>query len=130
MDFENHSYNNRGRVEDFYADFSRQIAAAHGPLLRVEYLSHFPDFKIRFTYKDGWSIVSGQRRGRYDIHFMSLGYAGEGPRYARHFLNAAGFRLTEDDIERIQAGDVIEQRGGNVVIARGADVLKEITDVE
>jgi len=126
MDFENHNYNQQGRVEDFYFDFSRKIMEVHGPLLRVEYLKHFPEFRIRFTYQDGWAIISDQRRGRYDIHFMSLGYFGEGPRYARHFLHAAGFRLKPEDIDNIRTGDIIENRDNNLVIVRGGKVIKEM----
>lgn len=96
-----------GDVEAFYAKMSRDLVSLHGPLKRVEYLEHFPTFRIRFIYEDGAVIRSDERSGRYDIHFLSLGYVGEGPRYTKAFLAAAGVDLSTNEIERVAPGDVL-----------------------
>ncbi len=115
----------RGTIEDFYADMSKDLIRVHGPLMRVDYITHYPTFAIWFFYKDGTSIYSGQRTGRHDIHFLSLGYVGEGPRYAEQFLAAAGFILTSEEIESIDAGDGIELRGDKPIIVRKRDKVNE-----
>jgi len=47
-----------------------------------------------------------------------LGYVGEGPRYAKHFLSAAGFKLTADEIAAIKSGERIVLLEGKAVITR------------
>jgi hypothetical protein len=103
-----------------YWHISKNLIQMHGPLIRVSYLSHFPKFEISFEYQDGFRLYSGQRTGAYDIHFLSLGYEGEGPRYARVFLEAAGFELTEEEIESIRPGDAIKKGFLGSIIVRGA----------
>jgi len=102
-------------VESLYEAMSRQLVRDHGPLERVEYLSHWPGFEIKFYYKDGACVYSGPRTGKHDINFLSLGYVGEGPRYARHFLEAAGFSLSSDEIASVRVGDRIVLRDGRPV---------------
>jgi ankyrin repeat protein len=106
-------------IETSYVAMSTQLVRDHGLLERVEYLSHWPKFEIKFYYRDGTSIYSGQRTGKHDINFLSLGYVGEGPRYARHFLEAAGFNLTTDEIACIKVGDNIVVRDGKAVLIKG-----------
>ena len=118
-----------GPIEDFYERMSKDLIAKHGPLVSVEYVSHFPKFEIWFLYKDGGRIYSGQRTGHYDIHFLSLGYVGEGPRYARHFLTGAGFDLTSEQIDSIKSGDSVQLRDGNAVIVREKDKVVESSEV-
>lgn len=108
-------------IDGFYAQLSRDLALAHGALTRVEYVSHYPNFEILFFYEDGTKIYSGQRRGQYDIHLLSLGYAGEGPSRAQTFLDAAGFALTYDEIQSIKPGDAIEKKDGATKILRKHD---------
>ena len=110
-----------GPVEAYYESVSRQLIEKHGQLLDVDYTSHFPKFEIYFHYEDGTRLYSGPREGIYDLNFLSLGYVGEGPRYARHFLAAAGFELTSDDIASIKPGDSIVMRDGAAVIVREDD---------
>lgn len=114
-----------GPVEQFYERMSKELINRHGPLLSVDYISHFPKFEIYFVYKDGMRIYSGQRTGHYDIHFLSLGYVGEGPRYAQHFLSAAGFNLTTEQIESIQPGDSILIKNKKAIIQKKKDKVKE-----
>lgn len=99
-----------------YRRMARDLIAQYGPLQRVEYLSHFPKFEINFVFERR-TVYSGQRRGEYDIHFLSLGYVGEGPRYARFFLDEAGFRMSSDEIDAIRPGAVIELRDRKVVVS-------------
>ncbi len=114
-----------GTIEQFYANMSRQLIERHGPLVKVDYVSHFPKFEIWFFYEDGTTIYSGQRAGCYDINFLSLGYVGEGPRYAQAFLEAAGAQLTSEDIESIRPGTSIQLSGGRVRIVRKEDQFSE-----
>lgn len=118
-----------GQVEGFYERMSNDLVAKHGPLVGVDYASHFPKFEIWFCYQDGTRIYSGQRTGHYDIHFLTLGYVGEGPRYARHFLAAAGFDLTSEQIESIEPGDSIQLRDGKAVIVKEKDRIVESGEV-
>lgn len=118
-----------GPVEPFYERMSRDLMSKYGPLVGIDYVSHFPNFEIWFTYKDGTRIYSGQRTGHYDIHFISLGYVGEGPRYARHFLAAAGFDLTSEQIESIKPGDSIQLKDGKAVIVREKSKIVESAEV-
>lgn len=118
------SYNG-GPVEQFYERMSKELINKHGPLVSVDYISHFPKFEMYFAYKDGMRIYSGQRTGHYDIHFLSLGYVGEGPRYAQHFLSAAGFDLTSEQIESIKPGDSILLKNKKAVIQKKKDKVKE-----
>lgn len=108
-----------GTVEGFFAQMSNDLVASHGPLVKAEYLSHYPGFEIRFHYRDGATILSGQRTGKFDIHFLSLGYVGEGPRYAKVFLDAAGCNRTAKEIAEIRPGDVILP--GDSKVARFTD---------
>lgn len=107
-----------GSLYAFYERMSHDLIAQHGPLVRVKYASHYPLFEIWFCYQDGTEIYSGQRRGRYDIHFLSLGYAGEGPTYAQSFLEAAGFELTYAQVESVRPGDTIELVDGEATVVR------------
>lgn len=118
-----------GPAEQFYERMSRDLISKHGPLVGVDYASHFPKFEIWFCYKDDARIYSGQRTGNYDIHFMSLGYVGQGPRHARHFLAAAGFDLTSEEIESIKPGDSIQLRDGKAVIVREKDKVVQSSEV-
>ncbi|MBN2266757.1 MAG: S1 RNA-binding domain-containing protein [Candidatus Babeliaceae bacterium] len=104
-------YQGSSGIEDFYAQMSRDLVAEHGPLTKIECISLFPNFEIQFFYHDGASVYSGQRTGKHDIHFLSLGYVGEGSRYAKCFLAAAGFDLTWKEIEAIKPGDIITRKG-------------------
>jgi hypothetical protein len=113
-----------GTIESFYERISRDLIEEHGPLVRVEYLSHFPRFEINFIYEDGTAIYSGQRTGYHDVHFLTLGYVGEGPRYAQHFLLAAGFSLTPDQIESIRPGDVIVLKDGKPQVVRKGQTME------
>jgi len=98
-----------------YRQMARDLLGKHGPLTRVEYLSHFPDFEINFVFERK-TVYSGRRRGQHDIHFLSLGYFGEGPRYAREFLDEIGYTMSLDDISAIKPGAVIQLRNGTVVV--------------
>jgi len=98
-----------------YRQMAREFISKHGPLKRVEYQSHFPRFEINFVFEKK-TLYSGERRGQHDIHFLSLGYFGEGPRYAREFLAEAGFSMTSEDIKAIKPGAVIQLINGNVVV--------------
>jgi len=115
--------------EQLYQRMSRDLICKHGPLISADYVSHFPKFEITLTYKDGTRIYSGERTGRYDIHFLSLGYVGEGPRYARHFLAAAGFNLTSEEIEGVMPGDSIQLRAGKATVVRQIERLVEVEGV-
>jgi hypothetical protein len=114
-----------GPVEPFYERMSKDLMSRHGPLVSVDYMSHFPKFEIYFAYEDGMRIYSGQRTGHYDIHFLTLGYVGEGPRYARHFLAAAGFDLTSEQIESIEPGDSILLENQKAFIQKKKDKVQE-----
>jgi len=98
-----------------YRQMARELISKYGPLKRVEYLSHFPGFEINFVFENK-TVYSGKRSGQYDIHFLSLGYVGEGPRYAREFLAEAGFSMSSDDIEAIKPGAIIQLRKGTVFV--------------
>jgi hypothetical protein len=102
-----------------YWMISKRLIAMHHRLVRISYLSHFPKFEINFEYQDGAIVYSGERTGTYDIHFLSLGYEGEGPRYARVFLAAAGFHLSADEIASIRPNDTIQMMFGKPLIIRG-----------
>jgi len=114
-----------GSVEQFYERMSKELMGKHGALVAVDYLSHFPNFEIYFAYEDGMRIYSGRRTGQYDIHFLTLGYVGEGPRYTRHFLSAAGFDLTTDQIKSIKPGDSILLEDGKAIIQKRKDKAKD-----
>ncbi|MBN1364355.1 MAG: hypothetical protein JW976_06075 [Syntrophaceae bacterium] len=103
-------------MERAYRKMARDLMKKYGPLKRVEYLSHFPEFNIKFVFESK-TVYSGKRRGRYDIHFMSLGYFGEGPRYAKSFLDEAGFSMTSKKIANIRPGAVINLKGRKVVVS-------------
>lgn len=104
--------------EAFYEAMSKQLVAKHGALKQVVCISLYPDFKIEFHYADGACIRSDRRTREYDIHFMRLGYTGEGPRYAKHFLAAAGFDLTSEEIDGVRSGDCIVLSNGKAVVER------------
>jgi len=114
-----------GPIEHFYEDMSKDLINRHGPLISVDYISHYPNFEICFAYKDGMRIYSGRRTGQYDVHFLSLGHVGEGPRYARHFLSAAGFVLTTEQIEAIEPGDSIFRKNNKTFIQKKGDKIKD-----
>jgi len=114
-----------GPIEPFYEQMSKELIRHHGRLVEVDYLSHFPKFEIYFAYEDGMRIYSGKRTGQYDIHFLSLGYVGEGPRYAKCFLESAGFVMTVDQIKSIEPGDSLKLRDGVAIIQKKNEKVKE-----
>lgn len=118
------SYSN-GPLEPFYEQMSKELIDRHGKLVAVDYLSHYPKFEIYFAYEDGMRIYSGQRTGEYDIHFLSLGYVGEGPRYVKHFLSAAGFDLSHDQIKSVEPGDSILLKDGVARIQKKSEKANE-----
>lgn len=89
------------------ATVQRVIAEAR-PANICEIHQSFPKFEIWFTYADGTHLYSGRRTGTYDINFLTLGYVGEGPRYAKVFLEEAGFSMSAEDIDLIRPGAMIE----------------------
>jgi CHAT domain-containing protein len=121
-------YHGRPR-EPFYEGMSRDLLRKHGPLVGVDFVSDWPKFEIWFRYKDGTGIYSGHRTGQYDIHFLSLGYVGDGPRLSRHFLAAAGFDLTSAQIESIRPGDSIATKDGTAVIVRAHEKVVDTNEV-
>jgi hypothetical protein len=104
-----------GPIELGYRKMARELIQQYGSLQSVEYLSHFPNFEINFVF-DKHTVYSGRRRGEYDINFLSLGYVGEGPRYAQAFLDELGFSMTSDEIAAINPGAVIKLDNGKVVV--------------
>lgn len=104
-----------GPIERGYRKMARDLAQNYGPLRSVEYLSHFPNFEINFVF-DRHTVYSGRRRGEYDINFLSLGYFGEGPRYARAFLDELGFSMTSEEIAAIKPGAFLKLESGKVAI--------------
>lgn len=119
-----------GPMERAYRQNARDLMQQHGTLKRVEYLSHFPKFEINFIFERK-TIYSGKRRRQYDINFMSLGYFGEGPRYARHFLDEANFSMTEEEIAAIRPGAKMELREGKVFVfysGEAAEVNEQRTE--
>jgi hypothetical protein len=104
-----------GPIELGYRKMARDLVQQYGSLQSVEYLSHFPNFEINFVF-DKHTVYSGRRRGEYDINFLSLGYVGEGPRYAQAFLDELGFSMTSDEIAAINPGAVIKLDNGKVVV--------------
>jgi ankyrin repeat protein len=112
------------RMEPHYRKMAQDLRRAHGNLLRVEYLSHWPDFGINFVFERG-TVYSGKRTGQHDIHFLTLGYVGEGPRYARAFLDELGFPLSIEEIEDIRMGAIIQLRDGRVAVDYPGDPNKQ-----
>jgi len=98
-----------------YRKLAQQYREVYGELRSVEYLSHFPKFEINFNFEKA-TVYSGARQGRYDINFLSLGYYGEGPRYARAFMDELGFSLTAEEIADISPGAILTLEDGKVVI--------------
>ncbi len=107
--------NQEGPIERGYRKLARQYREVCGELRSVEYLSHFPKFEINFNFEKA-TVYSGARQGRYDINFLSLGYYGEGPKYARAFMDELGFSLTAEEIADIAPGAVLTLEDGKVVI--------------
>lgn len=101
--------------EGEYRNLARTLTTRFGRLTRVEYLSHYPNFEINFVFERG-TVYSGRRRGERDIHFLSLGYVGEGPRYAREFLDELGFRMSSEEIAQIEPGAVIRKTEHGVTV--------------
>jgi hypothetical protein len=89
-----------------YRRLAARMVNVFGELVRVEYRSHFPNFEIGFVF-ERTTVISGYRTGKYDIHFLTLGYRGDGPACAQAFLDELGFSLSLDDIAGVEAGDVI-----------------------
>lgn len=94
-------------IESFYREMSADIVKQRGKLEQVKFLSHYPDFEIEFWFEDGTKIYSGERTLYHDIHFLTMGYVGEGPRYLKHFIEAVGFNVSEEQIENIKPGESI-----------------------
>lgn len=107
-----------------YAALARRMTQDYGALKEVHYVSHFPDFEIHFVFERG-TVRSGPRQGRYDVNFLSLGYAGEGPECAHLFLRGAGFDLSYDEITQIHPGAVILLEGGKPVVRYPDDPAAE-----
>jgi len=107
--------NKESPFERGYRQLARQYRQTFGVLQSVEYLSHYPKFEINFNFEKT-AVYSGARQGRYDINFLSLGYYGEGPTYARAFLDELGFSLTAEEIASINPGAVLTLQEGKVVI--------------
>jgi len=103
-----------GAIELGYRKMARDLVQQYGSLRSVEYLSHYPNFEINFTF-DTHTVYSGRRRGEYDINFLSLGYVGEGPRYAQAFLDELGFSMTSEEIASIKPGAIIKLEDDKVV---------------
>lgn len=122
------SYNG-GNIESFYEEMSRELIKHHGKLIEVDFLTHFPKYEMYFTYEDGMRLYSGKHTGDIDIHILSLGYVGQGPKYAQHFLGTAGFNLTTDQIESIRPGDSIKLKDGIAIIEKKNEKVNE-TDSE
>ena len=72
-------------LDEHYRAMMRTYVAKHGPLQHVVCVSHYPAFEVDFAFERA-TIRSGRRRGQHDVHFLALGYSGEGPRCARVFL--------------------------------------------
>ena len=104
-----------GPIECGYRKLAQQYREVWGELRSVEYLSHFPKFEINFNFEKS-TVYSGARQGKYDINFLSLGYYGEGPKYARAFMDELGFSLTADEIANITPGAVLTVEDGKVII--------------
>jgi hypothetical protein len=104
-----------GPIELGYRKMARDLVQQYGSLRSVEYLSHYPNFEINFTF-DTYTVYSGRRRGEYDINFLSLGYVGEGPRYTQAFLDELGFSMTSEEIASIKPGAIIKLDGDKVVV--------------
>ncbi|MBU1341039.1 MAG: hypothetical protein KKD66_05355, partial [Proteobacteria bacterium] len=109
--FDNMSY----PYEDSYRENGKKFVKQYGPLLRVEYLSHYPKFEINFVFNK-FIVYSGSRGNSYDINFLSLGYIGEGPRYSKYFLEGVGFILSDNEIKNIKPGAVIEKIESTVTV--------------
>lgn len=107
-----------------YEALARRMTQRYGPLRRVVLLSHFPDFEIDFEFEAG-TLQSRKRRGVYDIHFLSLGYAGEGPECAHTFLRGVGFDLAFEEITKLQAGAVITLENGRATVRYPEDAAAE-----
>jgi hypothetical protein len=109
-----------GPAEWQYRAMARAFINDYGPLQRVEYLSHYPEFRIKFVFNKK-TIYSERRTGALDINYLSLGYVGNGPTYARAFLDEAGFSMTFEEIKYIEPGDVLTLQNGKVVKRRKED---------
>ncbi|MGI9545905.1 MAG: acyl carrier protein [Flavobacteriaceae bacterium] len=116
---------NGGDIEQYFREMSENLISRHGPLVGVDYMSHFPKFEIYFAYQDGMRIYSGERSGDVDINFLTLGYYGEGPRYAKQFLSAAGFEMTPEQIDSIEPGDSLALHDGKVKIIKKSEKVVE-----
>jgi uncharacterized Zn-finger protein len=110
-------------MEQHYRELAKKMISKYGPLQRVEFLSHYPNFDIDFVYQKG-SVHSGPRTGDYDINFLRLGYIGEGPRCARAFLDSSGILLSTKQIEELRPGAVIEPDAGNIRVSYPNGILR------
>ncbi|MGV8026046.1 MAG: hypothetical protein AB2L18_05770 [Anaerolineaceae bacterium] len=102
-------------IERGYRKLAQRYQSMYGHLRSVEYLSHFPKFEINFNFERA-TVYSGSRQEIYDINFLSLGYIGEGPRYARAFMDELDFSLTTEEIDGIKPGAMMTLEDGKVVI--------------
>jgi hypothetical protein len=98
-----------------YRDMARDLARQYGSLRYVRCRSHFPTFEIEFVFERE-VVRSGRRTGAYDIHFLALGYEGEGPTYARAFLDELGFPMALEEIAAVRPGAVLGLEGGKVAV--------------
>jgi hypothetical protein len=113
-------------MQQHYRKMARELIAKYGPLKCVKFLSHYPNFDIDFIYQND-TVHSRQRTGEYDVHFLRLGYIGEGPRYARAFLDESGISLSSKQIEELKPGAVIELEDGKVKVSYPDGIRKERT---
>ncbi|MDT8413649.1 MAG: hypothetical protein RQ875_14375, partial [Vicingaceae bacterium] len=118
------SYNG-GSPEQYYERMSKELINRHGKLVQVDFSSAYPDYEIYFAYEDERRIYSGSPTGNYDIHSMTLGYLGEGSRYAKHFLASAGFDISDEQINSIKPGDSLRLENEIVVIQKKKDKVNE-----
>ena len=110
--------------EDSYKESGKRIVQHFGPLLQVQYLSHYPKFEINFVFENV-TVYSGPRGDQYDINFLSLGYVGEGPRYSKYFLEGMGLTLSDTEIKAISPGAIIKKVGSKAVINYPDDPEKQ-----
>ncbi len=105
-----------GANDQFYRTLAKSLIEEYGPLMQVEFISHYKKFEINFHFKKG-TIYSGEHTGQIDISRLALGYYGTGPCYAQVFLESAGFHLSMEEIEKLNPGAIIELRDSKPVIS-------------
>jgi hypothetical protein len=89
-------------------DLARKLKARHGPVKSLSCCSGFSDFKMILQFDDGTKLESGARTGKIDIHRMAFGYYGTGPSCLERFLKEFGITISDDQIERLRPGSVVD----------------------